>query len=420
MSRSVIAAALLALACQGTIETGPVEPGAGGGTNAAGGGPNSAGGGSNAAGGGSGAMGGGASAAGGGTSAAGGGTGATGGGFVVITDGGTTLDEGAAALQPGQWGELVTQGINDTLSETGPTSHSGVITGFADKMVWDPTTRQGFFVGSDHDVLQQFVSFNANTNTWQRLPRGYWMPAPTDYNNGMGHGYEHSMIDPKSRSYYFHKDCEAQVPINRYDIDTQTWTGIAAPLPEQHYGQACYIATEYFPDAQGLLFVDSGGAYFLPDGSTTWTVLAPLLSLPMGGYQHFASYNPIQKVIVFGGGNGGNQIYKLDASLKITPLKTPPISDIGVNATLVTCDPVSGEYLVFTNDSGLYGYDVATDTWTLKASGPTLPIWDQSPYLNPPEPTFALVATPIPELGVIFIVTANGPNGFRVFLYRNG
>jgi hypothetical protein len=74
---------------------------------------------------------------------------------------------------------------------------------------------------------------------------------------------------------------------------------------------------------------------------------------------------------------------------------------------------------VFTNDSELYGYDVVTDKWTLKASGASIPVWDQSPYLNPPEPTFALVATPIPELGVLFIVTANGPGSFRTFLYRN-
>lgn len=337
-------------------------------------------------------------------------------GSIVVPSSDAGVNTLAQSMSAGQWAELLTNDINDTLSETGATAHSGVITGYSDKMVWDPVTEQGFFVGSDHCVLEQFVSYNATTNDWQRLPRGSWMPTPSDYCNGMGHGYEHSAINPDARLYFFHKVCEANVPIERYDIDTQTWTGIAAPLPYSSSTAGCYIAVEYFPELKGILLVDGGGAFLLPDGATTWKTLAAYGSLPMGGYQHFANYNPIKHVILFGGGDGGRQIYKLDTSMVITPLKDAPV-DIGVDSTVLTCDPVGGEYLVFTSNSEFYGYDVAADTWTSKGSGSSVPIWNTSQYAE--SPIFGVVATPISNLGVSFFVTTDGPDAFRVFLYKD-
>ena len=45
--------------------------------------------------------------------------------------------------------------------------------------------------------------------------------------------------------------------------------------------------------------------------SGAWTILSDG-QLPMGPYHNFAEYNPVHKVVIFGGGNGSNDIYKLD------------------------------------------------------------------------------------------------------------
>ena len=122
-------------------------------------------------------------------------------------------------------------------------------------------------------------------------------------------------------------------------------------------------------------------------------------------------------MIVFGGGESGaspRKIYKLNASGVVTPLKDPPV-DVGINNTIFTVDPVSGDYLVFTNTSQFYVYNVSTDTWTLRASGSAIPIWTTS-YGNP---IFGAVGGPIDTYGVNVFVTCDGPNNCRVTLYKH-
>ncbi|MCC7405489.1 MAG: hypothetical protein IT288_13910 [Bdellovibrionales bacterium] len=265
-------------------------------------------------------------------------------------------------------------------------------------------------------MMQTFVSYRAESNTWQRLPRGAWMPNPdTDYNHGMGHGYEHSFIDPVTRTYFFHQVCNKTVPLQRYNIDTQFWTPVAVPLPTTSYSSGCYTTLVYLPELKAIFYTDLGGAYLLYDNTTKWVTVAAEGSLPMGGYHFTSSYSPVHKVLIFGGGNGGRQMYKLDASAKVTPIKTPPF-DIGVNASVLTVDPVSGNFLAFTGNSEFYIYSVTTDTWLLKAAGSSVPIWNSGGYNNP---IFGVVATPVSNFGVTMFVTTNGPNAFRVFLYKN-
>ena len=113
----------------------------------------------------------------------------------------TAIGDAAARMQPGMWVELPTNNMAAALANT--TGSTGFDVTYTDDMVWHAATQQVFFIGSDHGYLQHFTSYDATSNAWQRLPRGYWMPAPTDYNNGMGHGYDHSAIDQARGLYYF-------------------------------------------------------------------------------------------------------------------------------------------------------------------------------------------------------------------------
>src|SRR5438477_13078050 len=93
----------------------------------------------------------------------------------MTTSAGTTaLETLANSMQPGTWATLVTNNIDATLGPTLQNGSSFNILAEGPKMEWDPNTQQVFFYGSDHRDLAQFVSYDAKTNTWQRLPRAGW------------------------------------------------------------------------------------------------------------------------------------------------------------------------------------------------------------------------------------------------------
>ena len=78
----------------------------------------------------------------------------------------------------------------------------------------------------------------------------------------------------------------------------------------------------------------------------------------MGVYHNIAEYSPVHKMVLFGGGNGSSDLYKLDAKGKVTTLKKTPIG-VGTMQSIVTLDPVSGDFLVFGKNGSFYVYDVA-------------------------------------------------------------
>ena len=57
------------------------------------------------------------------------------------------LSELAESLEPGQWGELATEEIDAVLVANGA---SGIQIPYSEDIVWDPQTRQLFFIGGDH------------------------------------------------------------------------------------------------------------------------------------------------------------------------------------------------------------------------------------------------------------------------------
>src|SRR2546422_3646541 len=152
----------------------------------------------------------------------------------------------------------------------------------------------------------------------------------------------------------------------------------------------------------------------MTDSTNQWVRVGQAASYQMGGYHNFAEYNPVHKVLVFGGGNDvnprdGRKIWKLNASGQVTALKDAP-ADLGTTHSIFTVDPVSGKYLVFTESQQFYAFDVVTDTWALQASGSAVPIWT-SQYGNP---VMEVVGGPIDTYGVNVFVTCDGGNNCKV------
>lgn len=315
----------------------------------------------------------------------------------------TALGALAASMQPGTWAALATNNINQAFGEISGNTATGDILPYADGMVWNPLTRQTFFIGSDHNynpssyISLRFVSYSDATNTWSIMPQPSWFTA------GIGHAYDHNAINPSNADFYYLN--YSSYDFRKYNIASGSWTQLPAP-PINIYPPLSSIA--YFPELGGLFYVtDNGGAFLFNEGKQQWSSIGKVSGM---NYHNFSEYNPVHNVVVFGGGNGSRKMYKLSSSGQITALKDAPI-ELSMPWMKFTVDPVSGDYLVFTYGKQFYVYNVVTDAWQLRNDA--VPIWNTDG-----QDVMHVSAIPISTYGVVMFVTCDGPK-CRVNLYKH-
>lgn len=317
----------------------------------------------------------------------------------------TALGDLAASMQPGTWAQLTTVNINPTLTNTG--GASGFIFGYTDKAVWDPTTRQLFFIGGDHNGVARFVSYADTTNSWQIQTQPPWIPST------VMHGYHHAAINAGSGTLY-HRPYHDQT-VRKYTIGTKTWIDLPT-IPSSMMGYTSAAAgVEYFPERQSLIFASiesgtSGSVLEYKEQTGQWSRIAG--GFPMGDPHNIAEYNPIHHVVIFGGGNGSRNLYKLNSSGQVTNLSLAPFP-IAVQSTILTVDPVSGTYLILNNDSTFWAYNVTTDTWQQLSTAPAI----FSGSNNNPV-VHGVIATSISTYGVTMFVKCT-TGSCLVYLYKH-
>ena len=316
----------------------------------------------------------------------------------------TALGAVAARMKAGSWAELKTHNLVPTLRARGA---SGAIFGYSEDGAWDPATEQFLYVGGDHGDEARFITYSAGTNTWKVMPRPEWI------SRGTSHGYDHNAINPAAGDFYY-RPFSGKV-IHSYDIKKGTWS----PLPALNVPEyiSCAVGVEYFPELNGLVFANlqGGSVYFFSEKSREWTTLAR--KLPPAGYHTFAEHNPVHKVLIFGGGGSDKKLFRLDAKGKVTQLKDAPVA-LGVMNTIVTVDPVGGEYLVFTRGGEFYVYDVVADRWT-RRNASAVPIFKPTRVRD--NKVWHVNAAPLSTYGVVMFVkyySASTPRAW-VYLYKH-
>ncbi len=319
---------------------------------------------------------------------------------------GTAMGDLAASMQPGTWAELVTNNIG-VLNQSGT---DGNIIPYAADAAWDPNSRKLLYVGNDHidSVVSQadrFVLYNADTNSWQNMSPPPWSaPGVTD------HGYYQHGINTATGLMYRRGGKSSNV-FYTYNIANNTWTALP-PNNLIDNSAACCAGVDYFPELGGLVFAQGGdvggGRLFLfNETAQRWSTIAQNLSPMTGGTFTLGSYNPVYKVMVFG---TSGAFYKVDSSGNVARLSNAPITfyDGTGYLSIVTVDPLSGQYLVLTaTDRQFYTYDVVTDMWRLQ-NNPT------QPNLS----SHSIIATPISNYGVVMFVACRATT-CRTYLYKH-
>jgi len=319
---------------------------------------------------------------------------------------GTVMGDVAARMQPGTWAELSTAGFGGPLL-TCIGGHS--ILEWTGKATWDPRSQQFLYIGGGHYDEQKFITYSAATNSWTLQPRTPW---DTGILEMLGHAYERNAIDPVDGNH-FYLDAGARFS-HKYDIARRSWSR----TPAHDFGVVGAAAQEYFPERGGLVLLTARNVYFFSEQTGQWSQPGNDLALPAD--HCFASYNPLHQAVLLG---GGSVLYKFDSSGRLTRLGNPPVT-LGITFTVVTPDPVSGKYLVFSGNGQdrasevlrFFEYDLAGDTWTQlwtagQANAPML-------FRVGFNPVFYTAAAPATTFGVSMFITYNW-NDSKVLLYKH-
>jgi hypothetical protein len=320
----------------------------------------------------------------------------------------TPLATLAASLQPGQWSQLTTIGMSDSLMRIG----SGHLLQYSDSATWDPTSRRFMFIGGAHAPApnQRFLIYTDSNNTWQEQPPQSWFcqPSPAEC---VHHPYDHHTLNPATGDmFYFDRGTKN---IFRYSTSLGSWDPNAIAIPFQTTGE---LGIAYFPERGGIVLANGWGVYFWKESTKQWSNLG---TFQMGNIHNFAEYSNVQKTVLFGGGQfdaGGysSDIYKMDANGTITKLHNSPIP-LSIPRTTITVDPVTGAYLVFAKDGNdvfqFYKYDVGTDSWQAQPNS--------NPISTNSDQNTGLMAAPVSTYGVTMFLKYNYGDP-RVYIYKNG
>ena len=321
----------------------------------------------------------------------------------------TTLGTAAAALEPGRWsvfnrsGDASGYNYDLIVSCTG-TDCADNILNYSAKGLWNPNTREIHFLGQGHGGrLMKHISYSDASSRWTLEAKPSWdcSPNPTCYS--IGHGYEHSTIDPTTGTIYARKFNNTEV--YKWMRSTKTWSALPpAPNP------AVVVSLEWFPEMNGFLMVGGGQIHLYSEATKAWRSLAT--GLTMGDYSNVASYNPLHKVAIVGGGVGSRALYRVGSDGSVTRIADAP-GDVGIFGGLLTTDPVSGKVLLFTAAGTVHEYDIPSNRWSTLSS--SIPLWNATNTLK----IMFRVAVPISTYGVIAFLTTNGEASTNVYLYRH-
>lgn len=323
----------------------------------------------------------------------------------------TVLQSLAADMVAGEWRQVTGTNLATTMFSTGASNTID----YLDKGCYDETHRQIRFIGAGHLTDLRWHQYDEDTNTWSVLVDPPWdggSPESSAAQPGNGgaapfnfHGYQNNAMDPVTGDQFVRR-FGGSGTIHRYTRATNTWTTLAA----QGSGSFGVGATEWLPTIGS-----QGGLITLQyDTVQRWDKQAGTFSnftIPVPRENHPIAVRSVpNNIVLFGGGDNGNNLYSMSATGGITTRTSCPIG-MGVTRSVTTACPVSGDLIVIGGSGNARKYNVATDTWsTLTLTG--VPAAMPAVIAD----TTYVMAIPITSYGVIAFLFPSSP---QMWLYKH-
>jgi len=313
----------------------------------------------------------------------------------------TPLSDAAAACAVRTFCQVNTPGLTTALLDS---TGGQTITSFSSKAAWNSQTRTLYYLGQGHLTCPKLISYRDASDSWASLGAPFGC-------GGFYHAYQHNTVNPLLNKLYVRH--YGQGYMDKYDVASSTWSQTASTAS---VGIQCCGAAEWFPDMGLVIHVgvengSFGAVWGYNEGTNAWTRIGAANTYTMGSYDNAAIYSPVYHVVVFGGGNGNTNLWKLNASGTVTAVTPSPIgiNEASPNGTIFTVDPVSGNFLLINASGAIRELSFATNaagTWTT-VSAPTAPFVNASPGNG----VYGVVATPISNYGVIGFLVCGGVAG---------
>lgn len=312
---------------------------------------------------------------------------------------GTAIGELAKSMQKGEIKKLDTSNMAATLSDPGGNTEALVV--FTDEAIYDYAAKKIYYVGGDHNgSTPQFTEFNFNNSTWSKL--GNAPVGSTQY-----HSYGYHGFDEKRKIYYLGR--------SYYDFKTQSWGSPNVPpglVQGNHSG-------EFSPELDKYIITggDRSGVYLYDFDTNSYETVTEGFLNQNDNLHDVARYSPKKGMIIFGGGDVTNGLWRMNIDDKtVTRISTPGVP-IDIRASLLTADPVTGEFLLFANAGNVYQYDIPNDRWNKINVNFDRLYSNLNPYRNGRDMQ-NVAAIPIKEYGVIALINWNF-NQTELLLYKH-
>ncbi len=334
---------------------------------------------------------------------------------------GNSIEQLAAKMLVGQWAELTNMAGWDNGSILVPyefgCNPSDYITQYSEKAAWDPISKRMLFIGQSHGSCYGglFVIYSADTNSWSKAQ---YPPVPcqsgTSTNPCFSHGYSHSTVDPNTGAYYYRHYGSLDV----YKFYNGAWS-MLPKIPAE--SSTCCGAIEFFPDMKRLVFMDADWGVWAYDPVTNkWVQLAntsvdavpglPRVPIAQSSGSLFARYNPVKKEMLLG---GGDKLVALNMNGAFAAGANPMGIRLGASVAVVDVDPISGKYLVLSQDRpNMYEYDSGNDAWTTLGTAVPSSLRALTGYGD------GLISATLTNYGVNMYTKYNY-TGSKVYLYKH-
>lgn len=308
----------------------------------------------------------------------------------------SVLSEAAARLQPGESIRIQTDLPGSLLA---PDNANFLMWGSSGG--WDPVRNQLKFVGKrDGPNPFRFLIYDEADDRWELGPS----PLPED---SFGHAYDHNAMDPVTGTAYFRRYNSDRI----YSYDGNSWTR-ETDMPAR--GRIAAAITWW--NGKGLIFSDSRDIRILEQGS--WRDIAD--SPHDFVYHNVSEYSAEADIMIFGGGNGGRNMYKLTRNEQISAIATPPFN-LGSSSSqaVLSADPASKLFVGYEKKTRNWTvYDPDTNQWSdlPQSSGDGSSPQQGAPNLSTGHN--AVIGVPIPAYGVIMYVQYLGSSNAGVWLFK--
>jgi len=340
----------------------------------------------------------------------------------------TELGNLARSMKPGTWAQLNPTNQDAVL---GVGNVSGTMINFCNSMPWNPFSKVIEIVGMDHNWgMQRHVRYDEASNSFVVVV------ADDGLGSQVQHGFDHNGVNPFTGDLYhrFFRLNTGFIRSFKKALGSSTFAELPMVAAASGAEQVAIGATWWSGafaggGAQGswMIFNSGNAVNSGTDGqivafnplTDTWFFNKDAMAPFYGSgetYHSLMEYSASKNVAVYGGGNAApNRLWRLNSDGSFIAMQdVPPGKSVGIQRGLLVNDPVSGNFLLLSAGQLWELNPDGSGTWTQQIGSRVPP-----GAVGVPDNLDAVIASSIPDYGVVAFITQPGHANGSFFLYKH-